>query len=90
MNKTEFISAVAEKSEMSVKDTAKVINAFQSVVIDTLKEGEEVSITGFGSFKSVEKEARECRNPQTGNTITVPAHVSPKFKAGKVFKDSLN
>lgn len=90
MNKTEFISALAEKSEMSIKDTTKVVNAFQEVVIDTLTKGDKVSITGFGSFESVQKPEKQGRNPQTGESMVIPAHVKPKFKPGKSFKEALN
>ena len=89
MNKTELIEAVASKSELSKKDTENIINAFTSIITDTLVNGNKVSITGFGTFDVVERAARTGRNPQTGETIQIAASKSPKFKAGKTLKDAV-
>lgn len=89
MNKVELIGAVASKSEFSKKDVEKVINAFTSVVTDTLVDGYKVTITGFGTFEVVERAARTGRNPQTGESIEIGASKSPKFKAGKALKDAV-
>lgn len=89
MNKVELIGAVASKSEISKKDVEKVINAFTSIVTDTLVDGDKVTITGFGTFEVVERAARTGRNPQTGESIQIQASKSPKFKAGKALKDAV-
>lgn len=89
MNKTELISAMAEKAEISKKDVEKVINAFTNVVADTLVDGDKVAITGFGTFEVTERATRTGRNPQTGETITIAASKSPKFKAGKALKTAV-
>lgn len=89
MNKVELIGAVASKSEISKKDVEKIINAFTSVVTDTLVDGDKVTITGFGTFEVVERAARTGRNPQTGETLEIAASKSPKFKAGKALKDAV-
>lgn len=89
MNKVELIGAVASKSEISKKDVEKVINAFTSVLADTLVDGDKVTITGFGTFEVVERAARTGRNPQTGESIEIGASKSPKFKAGKALKDAV-
>lgn len=89
MNKVELIGAVASKSEISKKDVEKVINAFTNVVADTLVDGDKVAITGFGTFEVTERVARTGRNPQTGETITIAASKSPKFKAGKALKTAV-
>ncbi len=89
MNKTELITGMAEKAEISKKDAEKALNAFTNIVADTLVDGDKVSITGFGTFEVVERAERQGRNPATGETITITASKSPKFKAGKALKDAV-
>ena len=83
MNKTELVAAMAEKTELSKKDAEKALKAFTDVVAEELKKGEMVQLVGFGTFEVAEREAREGRNPRTGETMTIAASKSPKFKAGK-------
>ena len=83
MNKTELVAAMAEKTELSKKDAEKALKAFTDVVAEELKKGEKVQLVGFGTFEVAEREAREGRNPRTGETMTIAASKSPKFKAGK-------
>ena len=90
MNKAELVAAVAERTELSKKDAEKALKAFTDVVAEELKKGEKVQLVGFGTFEVAEREAREGRNPRTGETMTIAASKSPKFKAGKALKDSLN
>ena len=90
MNKTELVAAMAEKTELSKKDAEKALKAYTDVVAEELKKGEKVQLVGFGTFEVAEREAREGRNPRTGETMTIAASKSPKFKAGKALKDSLN
>jgi len=90
MNKTEFIAAVAENADISKKDAEKAIKAFADVVTEELKKGEKVQLVGFGTFEVSERAAREGRNPKTGEVMTIAASKSPKFKAGKAFKDEVN
>ena len=89
MNKTELISAIAEKAEISKKDTEKALTAFTNIVADTLVDGDKVAITGFGTFEVAERTARTGRNPKTGESIQIAASRSPKFKAGKALKDAV-
>ncbi len=90
MNKTELIAAVAGKTELTKKDTEKVLKAFTDVVAEELKKGEKVQLVGFGTFEVSERAAREGRNPQTGEAMTIAASKAPKFKAGKALKDMIN
>lgn len=90
MNKTELIAAVAERAELTKKDAEKVLKAFTDVVAEELKKGEKIQLVGFGTFEVSERAAREGRNPQTGETMTIEASKSPKFKAGKALKDVVN
>ncbi|NCF75003.1 MAG: hypothetical protein GWO87_00760 [Xanthomonadaceae bacterium] len=89
MNKSELISAVAEKIEASKKDAENFIEAFTNLITNTLKSGKEVALTGFGTFSAKKRAARTGRNPQTGETIQIKATTVPKFKAGKNLKDAL-
>ncbi len=82
MNKTEFISAVAEKAGLSKVDAKKAVDAFVETVSNELKEGGKVALLGFGSFSVSEKAARKGVNPKTKATISIPARKSVKFKAG--------
>ena len=90
MNKTELIAAIAEKTELSRKDAEKALKAFTEVVEEELKKGEKIQLVGFGTFEVSERAAREGRNPQTGETMTLAACKAPKFKAGKALKDAVN
>ena len=90
MNKTELIAAVAEKAEISKKDAEKAVKAFTDAVSEELVKGGKVQLVGFGTFEVSERAAREGRNPKTGEVMTIAASKSPKFKAGKAFKDEVN
>ena len=90
MNKTELIAAVAEKAEISKKDAEKALKAFTETVAEELKKGEKVQLVGFGTFEVSQREAREGRNPRTGETMKIAATRMPKIKAGKALKDMMN
>ncbi len=90
MNKAELVAAIAEKTELSKKDSEKALKAFIDVVTEELIKGEKISLIGFGTFEVSERAAREGRNPQTGKTMQIAACKAPKFKAGKQLKDALN
>lgn len=90
MNKAELVAAIAEKTELSKKDSEKALKAFIDVVTEELKKGEKVQLVGFGTFETAKRAAREGRNPQTGKTMPIPASIAPKFKAGKALKDAMN
>ena len=90
MNKTELIAAVAEKAEISKKDSEKALKAFIDVVTDELKNGEKIQLVGFGTFEARARKEREGKNPQNGEKVVIPAATIPAFKAGKAFKDAVN
>ena len=90
MNKTELIAAIAEKAELSKKDSEKALKAFIETVTAELKAGEKIQLVGFGTFEVSERAARTGKNPQTGKTIKIKASKAPKFKAGKALKDEVN
>ena len=90
MNKNELITAMSKKANMSKVDTEKALKAFIDTVTEELKNGGKVQLVGFGTFEVVERAERQGRNPKTGETITIAASKSPKFKAGKALKDAIN
>ena len=87
MNKTELVAAVAEQAGLSKKDAEAAVKAFTDVVAEALKAGDKIQLVGFGTFEVSERAAREGRNPRTGETMTIEASKTPKFKAGKALKD---
>ncbi len=90
MNKTELVAAMAEQAGLSKKDAEAALKAFTDVVAEELKANGKVQLVGFGTFEVSERAAREGRNPQTGETMTIAASKAPKFKAGKALKDIIN
>ena len=89
MNKTELISACAESTGLSKKDSERVLNAAIDAITEALVKGEKVQISGFGIFETKNREARIGRNPHTKQTIEIPATRVPGFKASKALKDSV-
>ena len=90
MNKTELIAAVAEKTELSKKDSEKAINAVLETITETLVSGDKVVLVGFGTFEVRQRAARMGRNPSTKEEIKIPASKAPAFRAGKGLKDKVN
>lgn len=90
MNKTELVAAVAEKAEVTKKDADKVVTALLDTVTEALAEGDKIQIVGFGTFEVRARDAREGKNPRTGEKITIAASKVPAFKAGKALKDIVN
>ncbi|CAM3230007.1 HU family DNA-binding protein [Sporolactobacillus spathodeae] len=89
MNKNELVQKVAEKTGMSRKDTEFVVNEAFDTIIETLHRNEKVQIVGFGTFEVRQRAERIGRNPQTGETITIPSTYVPGFRAGNKFKDAV-
>ena len=91
MNKSNLIEHIATLEDVASKAAAgRIVDALFDKVVTTLAAGEEVSVAGVGTFRVVERSAREGRNPQTGETIQIPAKRAPKFSAGKKLKDAVN
>ena len=87
MNKSELISAVAEKAALSKKDAESAVTAVLDVISDALAEGEEVRLVGFGSFEVKHRKERTGQNPKTGEKVKIEATKVPAFKPGKALKD---
>ena len=90
MNKTELVAAIAEKAELSKKDSEAALKAFIDVVTDELKNDRKVQLVGFGTFEVTKIAAREGINPLTKEPMSIPASKAPKFKAGKALKETVN
>ena len=89
MTKVELIAAVAESAGLSKKDAEKAVNGTLNAITEALKQGDKVSLVGFGTFEVRERPERKGRNPQTKAEITIAASKLPAFKAGKALKESV-
>ena len=90
MNKTELVAEIAKNTGLTKVDSERAVEAFLNAMSATLKKGDEVRLTGFGTFGVTKRNATTGRNPRTGAEINIPASKQPKFKAGKALKDALN
>ena len=90
MNKAELIDAIADSADISKAAASRALEAMITSITDTLKEGNQVSLVGFGTFSVKDRAARIGRNPQTGAPIDIAAAKVPGFKPGKVLKDAVN
>lgn len=90
MNRTELITAIAEKTEFSKKDVETIVKTFEEVIKEELVNKNEVKLTGFGTFSVTERAERNGVNPQTQESIVIPASTVPKFKASKSLKEAVN
>ncbi len=98
MTKTELIDVVAEKTDLTKKDTGNIVNTTIDTIIEYLSSEaskneanrDNVQIIGFGTFEVKDRSSRKGRNPQTGEEITIPARTVPVFRAGKTFKESVD
>ena len=90
MNKAELVAEIAKNASASKVAVEVILDEAVIAVTEALKKGEDVRLVGFGTFSVTKRKATEGRNPRTGAKIKIPASKQPKFKAGKVLKDSLN
>ena len=89
MNKEQLLEAMALKASITKKQAGEALDAILEGITSSLKKGKTVTLTGFGTFSSSKRSAREGRNPATGAKIKIPATTVPKFKAGKSLKDAV-
>ena len=90
MNKSEFITHIADQHKCKKVEAEKVIDMFTSSVIDAMGQGKEISLLGFGNFTVSKVAARTGRNPRTQEPLQIPAYNQPKFKVGQKLKDAVN
>lgn len=89
MNKMDLVNALADKTGMTKKDAGDALDTILDAIVDALKKGEKVTVTGFGTFEVRERSERTGRNPQTGEEITIPARKVAAFRAGKALKEAV-
>ena len=90
MNKNELIAKVADSASMTKTDATKAVDSIFDAITSSLKKGEEVRLTGFGTFTITERKATTGRNPRTGESIKIAASKLPRFRPGKGLRDSVN
>ena len=90
MTKAELISAVAEKSNLTKKDSDKAVSAVIDAITEALVAGDKVSLVGFGTFEVKNRAARKGINPRTKEPMPIPASKLPAFKAGKALKEAVS
>lgn len=90
MNKGELVDAIAEKANVTKKETDAVLSAAIETIVEAVASGEKVTLVGFGSFEKRDRAQREGRNPKTGETMTIAATSVPGFSAGKLFKEKVS
>ncbi|MDX6805498.1 HU family DNA-binding protein [Terrihabitans rhizophilus] len=90
MNKSDLIGKVAESAGLSRQDATRAVEAAIDSIVETLKQGEDVRLVGFGTFQVVKRAAGVGRNLRTGEAIKIPESKTPKFRAGQVLKDAIN
>jgi len=90
MNKTDLIDRIAEKSNLTKKDSEKALGAMIDSIEEALINSDKIQLVGFGSFEVKQRAARKGRNPQTMEEIDIPESKVPTFKAGKDLKEKLN
>lgn len=89
MNKSELVDAIAAKVPTTKKEVDTVLNAVMDTIMETVSSGDKVTLVGFGTFEARQRQAREGRNPSTGQPIQIPATTVPAFSAGKLFKEKV-
>ncbi|MBU8975486.1 MULTISPECIES: HU family DNA-binding protein [unclassified Lysobacter] len=89
MNKAQLVESIAERSQLTKTQAEAAVNALVESVTQALKQGEVVTLVGFGTFEARNRAGRTGRNPKTGEDIAIPATIVPAFKPGKAFKDAL-
>ena len=89
MNKAELIAAVSEKAQLTHKQTDTILSATFDTIVESVSSGDKLVLVGFGSFEVRERQAREGRNPKTGDKMAISAKMVPVFTAGEAFKDSV-
>ncbi|MEL4896582.1 HU family DNA-binding protein [Crocosphaera sp. Alani8] len=89
MNKEELVKAIAVETDVSQVVVTKILTALTDTIVETVADGDKVTLVGFGTFEPRDRKERKGVNPKTGETLTIPATTVPWFSAGKAFKDKV-
>jgi DNA-binding protein HU-beta len=90
MNKQELIAQVANSASLTKADASRAVDSVFDTISGSLSKGQDVRLTGFGTFTTTRRKATTGRNPRTGATIQIPASTQPKFRAGKSLREAVN
>ena len=90
MNKAQLVEHLASEVHLTKADCERILEIALESIKKTVEKGDDVTLVGFGTFTRSKRKARKGRNPQTGESIKVPARTVPKFRPGKGFRDILN
>jgi len=89
MNKSQLVDAAAQKASMTKKDVNMALDALLEAITEAIAGNDKVTLVGFGTFEAKLRQAREGRNPSSGESITIPSRMMPKFSPGKALKDAV-
>ncbi|WP_107667993.1 HU family DNA-binding protein [Cyanothece sp. BG0011] len=89
MNKEQLVKAIAAETDESQAVVIKILNAMTETIVETVAEGDKVTLVGFGTFEPRPRKERQGKNPKTGEPLTIPATTVPAFSAGKGFKEKV-
>jgi DNA-binding protein HU-beta len=89
VNKGELVDAIASKASVTKKEADSIVSAMIETIMETVSKQDKVTLVGFGTFEARNRQAREGRNPSTGQAIKIPATTVPAFSAGKMFKEQV-
>lgn len=89
VNKAELIDLIADKADISKASATRVLDAALEGIVGALRDGEQVTLVGFGTFSVKQRAARQGRNPKTGEPMLIPASRTASFKPGKMFRDAI-
>ena len=90
MNKADLVNSISEQTGLTKTKSNQVVDAITNIIAETLSSGDKVTLVGFGTFTTTERNARKGRNPKTGEVIEIPAKRVAKFKAGSDLTKNVN
>jgi DNA-binding protein HU-beta len=90
MSKDDLIKEISDQTKLAKKEASQALDAIFQVIEQSLSQGEDISLVGFGAFKVSKREERNGRNPRTGDSMTIPATKVVKFSPGKALKEAVN
>ena len=90
MNKKDYVTVISTKTQMPRNEVEAIIDASHEIIVESLQKGEDIKLSGFGTFYSLKRSSRQGRNPKTGEQVKIPEKLVIKFKVGKTLKELIN